>query len=354
MAISRREDNFCMTDSVNKEYPELGTGKLSLYIGAILFGVTLALLLTQLLFNIIPSDLTRIKVLLDTLESPEHQPGYIVFGNSAAKDGLDTRIISQHLPKHVTGYNFGTPGQSLAETSLYLQEIPDSVDTVIQFIMPGALRAEDMIADPKYNAYYMYGFRISDETRNKLKNSYGDLADALDANALEQMFKSRWATRQFIDNFMRDLLRSDLDLDQSTYDLFFPSSMDDPLPESKLLIHLQKIYGAGKSPFYATHTQEKQLITLAQQVKESGRRFVLIIAPVNPRAHPYLRNDFIDKANKFYAKFANEQDIQLINAIDELPADLFVDAMHPSEPGAQQLSKYVGMQIAIGLKTEGP
>ena len=108
-----------MTDNTQPELPPLGAAKLGLFIAAILLGVASAFLLAAPVFRSTPTDLTRVQVLLNALNDEQAEPGFIIFGNSVARDGLDTRVISAALPGEPIGYNFGSPGQSMAESNLY-------------------------------------------------------------------------------------------------------------------------------------------------------------------------------------------------------------------------------------------
>lgn len=337
-----------------QEFPKLSPARLSLFIGAILAGVAVAILIAPLLFRIVPSDLTRIQVLLDALRSDEYAPEFIVLGSSVARDGLDARIISEELPGQPPGFNFGSPGQGMTEALMLAQEMPESVNTVVQVLGSMALKGVTMIDENKYNAYYMYGLRLNENVAHRLRTIYGEKAAILDDGYLDHAFRSRWAVRQLLDTTMRRLLREDLNLDRSTYDLYFPSSMGAPVSEQQLVIQLRNAYGRRETPFTASKQHMAQLAELAKRTKQAGRRFVLVLAPINPRALPLLTEDFTDTANQFFSEFAATHDFLLIDAQSALSADLFVDALHPSVEGADRFSRLIGETLARELEREGP
>lgn len=337
-----------------EELPSLGIDKLSLFLGALLLGIIIAIVFAPTIFRVIPSDLTRIQVLLDALSATDTEPEFIVFGNSVAQDGLDTRVVSQYLPNTPVGYNFGSPGQSLAESYLYYQDLPALTIRVIQFLSPGVLAAPDMLHDQKYTAFYMYGYRPSENTINKLQTIHGDSASMLDKSYLDLVFDSRWAIRQLVDTNIRNLLRGDLDLDQATYDIYFPSTMSEPISEDKLVRHLSKTYGPGHKQFHYSERQVNQLTAMVNAAKSANRNFTLVLAPINPRAHAYLNEDYLTQARSFFKTFARNQNIQLVNAMDLLSANLFADGLHPTIEGAEVLSQFVGQAIATNTKTGVP
>ena len=335
-----------MAEQDERDYAPLAPRQIFLLIASLLLGVAIALSVAPLVFRLAPTDLTRIGAILDALNSPPEDPDYVIFGNSVAREGLDTRTISRQIPGEPVGFNFGSPAQTLVEASLYFQELPDSVNTVILGMSPLRLKAKTTVPDQKYNAFYMYGYRPTDSTIASLEKAYKNQLEFMEKSAFEQRFQSRWAARQMLDTTVRMILRKDLELESATYELYFPSAYAAPFSEAKFQIHLRTFYGEEPLEFGYEEQPVIQLKEMIRMVEDGGRRFVLLLYPINPRAYSRLNDGFIDDANNYFARFADEQNIKLINAIEWLPADMFIDAVHTSVPGAQELSRRVGLALA--------
>ena len=80
----------------------------------------------------IPNDLQRTSVILRALKS--RRPAVVVFGDSVIMNGVDAAIISAQLPGSPQVLNLSSTGQTLAESYLYYQELPRSVQTVVQAV----------------------------------------------------------------------------------------------------------------------------------------------------------------------------------------------------------------------------
>ena len=336
------------TDSTN--YPELPASKILMLVGSILLGIVVAILLAPTVFKAVPTDLARTNVLLTTLSSGEHQPKYVVFGNSVVMQGIDTRILSKYMQGEPVGYNLSSTGQNLLESALYYQELPDSVDTIVQVVYPKLLMAAEMINLQKYNAMYMFGYRPDEETRQMMYEVYVSKPEnLLGRSTVDQYFISRWAARQTIDTAVRNRVRSDMTLDAARNDLFFPSSRGDAMTPAKLELDLIRASATiREKPFTIYQSPERQIQAMADFAKRTGRRFVLISSPLHPEAQKYEDPAFRADANAWFKEFARRNDILYIDTINYLPADLFIDGLHPSEQGAEILSRHIGEQLAQG------
>jgi hypothetical protein len=333
------------TEFTQQPEEALGPAKLLLYIACVLLGVGAAYALAPTIFRSTPSDVTRIEVLLDALSSQDVAPEYIVFGNSVARDGIDTHVVSAALPGEPVGFNFGSGGQSLAESSLFYQELPDSVETVIQLVHPDNMATADMVNQQKFNAFFMYGFRAEEATKERLRAIHGARADILDASAFQHTFHSRWALRQILDSSLRRVLRTDMELDREVYELYFPNALETPMSPDRIGTYLEGVYGNQKLPFVAQPRQVAQLRALVAAARDGGRNIFLFAPPLNPLYLPYRSDGYKEDARAFLSTFAAEEGVELIDLTDALPARQFVDALHPSAEGAREVSRMLGEQL---------
>jgi len=328
-------------------YSPMSAGKIAGFVAMILVGVGLALLAAPALFKIVPTDLSRTAVLLQTLQDPPGEPEYVVFGNSVIMQGIDTNELSTYLKGDPLGYNLSSTGQNLLESALYYQELPDSVNTVIQFVQPDLMTGGPMIEPQKYNALYMYGYRPDADTRNLITSVFHTPGEKLlNIGYFEHAFDSRWAVRQAIDTFVRNTVRSDMTLDVARDDLFFPSSRGNAKSEAKLNIDLKRAYEGKADDEYKFVTQGRtQLKLMIERNRREGRRTVIVIPPIHPRAKEYEPAARRDEIHRQFEVFAEMNDVELINTLDAVPAELFIDARHTSVKGAELLTDLVGREL---------
>jgi len=110
-----------------------GTRRFLVLTFAVGVGILLAHFCMPTLFRALPTDMSRTAVILDALdESPLH-PEVCVLGNSIVMNGVDTRQLSEALPGRPEAWNLSSSGQSLFESFLLYQELPESVMQVVQW-----------------------------------------------------------------------------------------------------------------------------------------------------------------------------------------------------------------------------
>ena len=333
--------------------PRLSPARIILFVGAVLAGVLAAALVITVLFRVLPSDMTRIQVLLDALRADEPAPQFIVFGDSTARDGIDTRVISKLLPGNPLGYNFGAPNQTLGEVALLLQNVPESCETIVLYANPRRA-SRHMVPAQKLSGYYLYGYRLQDETKSFLRSIYGDSQEGLDKNFFEHAFGSRWIVRSTIDTFARNLLRPDLAIEQANYDLFFPHSGEKKLTGKALQRNIATHWGTqNQIRFRYQETTTTLLTNLVDLAHDKELRVVVVSAPVNPAVFHRIRNDFIPRATEFYDSFAATNDVLHVNAMTLLEEEDFKDAVHPNQTGAKKLSAHIGESLATYVMSEG-
>ena len=91
--------------------------------GCLLAGIGLALFVMPMMFRHIPSDISRIGVLLDAMNSEGANPKVVVFGNSTVMSGIDAQQLSAELPGNPLAWSLSSTGQALTESFMLSQDL---------------------------------------------------------------------------------------------------------------------------------------------------------------------------------------------------------------------------------------
>lgn len=156
--------------------------RLLMLVTSLLAGVATALAVMPIVFRNTPTDISRIGVLLDALRDSDESPEVMVFGNSIVMSGIDAVQLGSELPARPLAWNLASTGQSLAESAMITRELPASARIAIYAtpLRPDVRKVP--LHSQKGNAYYLYGFRPSDETLQMLSGIHG--AEGRSANAV--------------------------------------------------------------------------------------------------------------------------------------------------------------------------
>jgi hypothetical protein len=335
------------TDTTANPQAKLRPLQLTVLVAALLAGILAAQLFAPGVYRASPTDLNRNGYLLDVLSSAEHRPAQVVLGNSVTMQGVDTRILTENLIGEPLVYNLATTGQGLTEANIFFSALPPSVETVIHVFYVYQLQIVTAINEQKYNALFMYGYRMPEPLKQELIRIYAfETEETLNRSMMQQAFDSRWAPRQAIDTLVRDALRTDLELDTIRTELYFPSPKSERLPPEKMQKVLIDTFGSQDQPSFLTYYQPKEhLDSFIKQVKDSGRNYVMVIAPLNPAAAAYVAPNRNEVATEVLTEITQANDVLLINAMDLLTEQDFADALHPTVEGAGILSRYIAEQL---------
>jgi hypothetical protein len=316
-------------------------------VAAVAMGAALAFSMTTWIFAHAPSDLERTSVLLDALENPELQPEFIVFGNSIVLSGIDTNVISESLPGKPLGLNLATTGQNPADSYLYYQNLPDSVNLILQFTLPRSAASYDGIEPQKYNAMYMYGYRPNDITRERLSNILGEPSrEILNRSEFRQRFESRWSIQQTANNVIRGIARDDLEFDVYTYDLYFPNSGAKRLTEPQMQRALdQRYFQRTDSRYPYTEMKTALFKEAAIRADELDARFALVISPLHPSVHGRNTEEWFAIVRDYFGQIGKDGKFAIIDATDAVPEQEFVDALHVSRTGGKILSEFIAAEV---------
>jgi hypothetical protein len=326
----------------------LSNGTLLALIGALVLGVAAAAAVMPTLFRATPTDISRIGVLLSALRQPNLSPEVAVLGNSVVMSAVDGHQLSAALPGAPVVLNLASTGQSLVESYLLQQEFPDSVDTVVQLVTPSGSEREERPLEPqKYNTFYMYGFRPSRHVVDTLGQIFGpSLADILTASDLSQRFQARWAVRQFVDTQMRMFLRSDLTLADAERDLFHPQRYTAPVGARRLQ---RSIEGAVARLAGSISVRESTWRLIEQMIEDSWSRhrlFVALLPPVHPQVLGAVGGQLVPALHRFQARLSEQKGVVVVDATDALDSEHFVDALHPTNSGAEIVTDLLAQRIA--------
>jgi hypothetical protein len=317
---------------------------------SVAIGAGLALLSAKSVFQAIPTDLSRIGVILDALHDENLQPEFVAFGTSVTMASVDTKVLSARLEGHPQGLNLATTGQSPMESYLYYQELPDSVSLIIQIVHPTWFNNSDQLEPQKYNTFYMFDYDPDSRTEAGIVDIFGLEMEMLFAkSSLQQRFDSRWAVRQMLDRMARSALRSELTLNRSIYDLEHPSTGAPRLPTAVLQRAVKIMYGTDEEDngkYRAGSKKQEFLAEMVRRAKIGGRQIVLVLGPVHPAAYDYATEDYYKDVRRRFELMAEENDTPLIDALDIVPGDLFSDAAHPTDEGAVIMSNFLADKIA--------
>jgi hypothetical protein len=318
---------------------------------ALLIGVAFAWLTTPLLARRVPNDLSRIGVLLDALHDTRPGPEIVVLGDSEVMCGVDARALERLLPGAPLAWNLASTGQTLAESFLLYQELPESVRIVVQKVSGEALRRPLRLEIQKYTLFHLHGYRPRPETRSVLESSVdAEGREALALSDAQQRWRARWVLRQFVDAEVRRALRPDLALARATHDLFFPQPYDVRLPDAKLARMLDErregLRSAGEDP--VTDEARGLLDAMVRAASAARREIVFLVTPVHPALDSALERRQVETVRDTLAALAQEegQEIPLVDASGALTSDRFIDARHPTGEGAEIVTGLLARHLA--------
>ncbi|HJW95091.1 MAG TPA: hypothetical protein VJ901_15860 [Thermoanaerobaculia bacterium] len=233
-------------------------------LGSIVFGIFLAWLAAPFIFTHLPNDRDRIR---DVVRIVQTQPKVAIVGNSV--------VMQLGFP------NLATPGQTIGESVMLANELHGRVILVVtpwQLATPATLNAQG------WNAWWMYGFRPSAETRALV--AMPELNDAM------ERFRSRWVVRAAFESAFARGKRND------------------------------EVW-QGRERFAIDETQRKLIERIVAR-----RDVVVVLAPLSPIVRAHYGN-----WNVHFGR--------TIDATNLLQPNEFRDATHPTDAGARKLTTFI-------------
>lgn len=235
-------------------------------IASIILGVFLAWLIAPFVFTHLPNDRDRIR---DVVRIVKTQPRIAVVGNSVAMSLGFT--------------NLATPGQSITESVMIADELHGRI---ILVITPWQLATSSTPNAQGWNAWWMYGFRPTNETRALV--AMPAMNDAI------ERFRSRWVVRAAFESAFADGHRTD------------------------------EVW-QGREAFVIDPHQRALIEAVVKR-----RDVVVVLAPLSPivRAH-------------YGDAFSSVRFGRTIDASNLLQPNEFKDATHPNDAGARKLTRFI-------------
>jgi hypothetical protein len=314
----------------------------------LLFAVTVGVATGPLsvpLLRRIPNDLQRTRAILGGLKS--HNPAVVVFGDSVIMNGIDAGAISSQLPGSPEVLNLSSTGQTLAESYLYYQELPQSVRAVVQAVRVPYLFSRDSDSELRSNVadtFLLYGYRPSVHTLEFLARQYGrKYSQQLEASSAALAFRSRWLIRQWLDTTMRRVMRKDLNLAHAMEDLSYPAPYRGKLSDETIALRL-RAYEKSHVLVGDTLVEDKlrNVLETKRDCEQRGFQFVLLITPVHPAlAQPAATRNLENSLKSGVLGRPRE----VLNASDLLTRDQFYDEEHPTSVGARILTATVAKAL---------
>jgi hypothetical protein len=239
-------------------------------IASITLGVFLAWLIAPFVFTHLPNDRDRIRNVVRIVNT---QPRLAVVGNSVA------------MPLGFV--NLATSGQSISESVMIANELHGRI---ILVVTPWQLATSSTPNAQGWNAWWMYGFRPSDETRALV--AMPQMNDAI------ERFRSRWVVRAAFES------------------AFARGGRNDEVWQ-------------GHEAFAVNPHQRALLEAICAR-----RDVVIVLAPLSP----IVRAHYGDTFSK--VRFG-----RTIDASDLLQPNEFRDTTHPNEAGARKLTRFIEEQL---------
>lgn len=328
--------------------PESGVARLLVLLGALLFGVAVAMAAMPTLFRATPTDLSRLGVLLAALADPDLEPEVAVLGNSVLMSGVDGRQLAEELPGRPVAINLASTGQSLVESYLLQQELPSGVRAVVQLVTASANAGKPPLEAQKYNTFYMYGFRPTQRTRETLGRIFDStVVENLDASGFSQRFRARWALRQFVDTQLRGLLRRDLSLASADQDLFHPQRYTRPIDDYRLERVLGASLGALAAGVPEISSADRELVkAMVADAAERGASFTILFPPLHPRILSAEGDRLAAALDDFRRAMPKVPNLSMLDASRVLEDRHFIDDRHPTDEGAAIVTRLLAKHLA--------
>jgi hypothetical protein len=304
-------------------------------------GAAIGIAAMPYLFKRVPSELGRIAVLLTALESAPATE-LLVFGNSVAMAGVDAGKLRSELGIGTRIINVSFPAQTLAESFLFYQEIPRATRTLVYVLSPTQLESDMVFNTSVPSAFRLSGFEPKAETVEMLEAAFPPAAlRELRAGGARMRFEGRWIVRHLIDAGLRQFVRRDLDLERAASDLEFPSPYRERIPDWKFELNLRSILSSrAPGPLRQSPGNARLLEEMVARAGRDGRRLLLVLAPMHPRFRAEWGDTFLSSVRSDFRELES-QGAQIVDALELLGDEEFLDPVHPSRAGADRLTRLI-------------
>jgi len=318
---------------------------------AVILGAVAASAWMPILAPRLPTDMARTNFILQSLKEPSPSPSICVFGHSVVMAGVDGRQISESLPGNPVVWNLGSGGQLLYESFLLYQELPDSVQVIVQCLDTSSFEHEPEFSPNKYHAFHMFGYRPETPTREATRRyASHDVWQSMQQSDFRHRFEARWMVRSAVDTGLRRVVRPELDFRRLERDLVFPGPWNNDRKVSpEVLQHLLDIHVKLRPRTgHDLNRRTTDFLILANQMCHArGIRLVLIILPQRPEFRACFGENYCRQLNALRVYLRQQHGLPLVDCHNLIAEDLFLDHCHFNQTGTQIFSDF----IASLLKT---
>lgn len=324
--------------------------KILIVIGSLLSGALVGVGILPQLFYILPNDMIRVKNIHDALNSEDlPKPQIVILGNSVVMNGIDGQLMSDSLPQNPTVWNLSSPGQSLLESGLILDEIGFPVNSVIIGIIPSLLTTPQInIPKNKLIAYRIYQYQPSEEVIEEFLSTVDDQTRTLLIQSQwRTVIESRWIVRAFIDNSIMTSVLNDITWKRAQTDLYYPvayTKKPSPAKHDSIISRLHRLRSSeeGKVPLQ----NQKILEYYWKRLNKHGIKLYVLVLPEHPNQIKLSDIGYYENLEEDLASLINgKENFHIINFYNLLSKDDFVDHIHPYQTGAYKLTDALAKQL---------
>lgn len=296
---------------------------------AIIFAAVLVCLnlLTPLVYRTVPNDYLRTGLILTELEKDDVSPAVLVFGNSRGMSGIDCRRIETAIGETV--YNCCSASQSIIESAMFYDRIPESVHTVIQCIderefTEGYLR----LSEPAMVSLSMFGYRPDSLAAVLLHRD--DMARLTEC-AFRKNFRARMALKSGLSHIIIAALDDDAPSD-NIYDMktpyIYPS--DSSKTYQRDLDLLRQYAPHNGVTFPVSDVLKDYFSKVGEYFTKRDIRVIYVLMPVSPA----LGWDDVSMRNKTESVRLTVSPSEFVDCLGVSDAGGFYDPVHPNRKGA--------------------
>ena len=294
----------------------------------------LIIILQPLMVQGLRYDLSRHKLIINSLSDRARQPDMIVFGNSLSMLGVNTKQISEKLPGHPLIYNLSSVDQGIVEGAYFISELPQHTKAVIHCLdfSTFALKSLDL-QEEKAISMIMNGYSIDSTTKAVL----GEINPFFNKAKLVVSFEARNTVRSSVHNVLRKYLDNER-FANNFHDRYFPH-----------------VYMEERHPNYPNISQfaeepelivEDTVVALASRINsflnKKGIRYHIVLMPLNQdifKMEDRLCNEYLEKVR------TRLQGIDILDLSRKLSQEYFYDAIHPNKKGAAVISAMIAEHL---------
>jgi|GEM_PF-6758021 len=275
-------------------------------------------------------DLSRHKLIINSLSANAKQPDIIVFGNSLSMLGVNTKQISEAIPSHPLIYNLSSVDQGIVEGAYFISAVHQHTSAVVQCLDFSTFSLESLdLQEENAISMIMNGYSIDSTTKAILRETN----PFFDKSKLVVAFEARNTVRSSLHNVLRKYLDNEK-FANNFHDRYFPH------------VYLQERH--PDYPNISQFAEEPELkivdtiLALASRINsflnKKGIRYHIVLMPLNQDI--YKMDDSV--CNEYLEKVKTKlPGIDILDLSRKLTQEHFYDAIHPNKKGAAVISAMV-------------